>query len=180
MLDIPAGYKIGEAERGYLQRLEDFQRRDVPLTPSDFARVVGVADTTSFKRFRVLKQALNEYGWQTRPDRMRGSRPSLLQKVEIGPDPRVERLEAEIQRLQAELSEATRLVAVIADRDEEIAVLRGLLMATLTHFASSDMSRAREIERKLAELVREHMPSAAIPSPGEESMVDDLSARRGR
>lgn len=162
-LDIPEGYRLGKAERYYIARFEELTRQGVPMLPSDFYKRMERAAST-FARYRILKRLLNEYGWRTKPEKMRGSTPSLLQKVSLSPDPRIVSLESKIRDLNRRLEGSESAKRKL---EEEIKTLRVALMATISHFSSASMSRAVKIEQKLAELYMRVLPeSVTLPFVG--------------
>lgn len=186
-MNVPMGYQIGEKERNYLRELEQFRREGVPLTPTDFCREVGLAGSSSIRRYRVLKAALNEYGWRTAPDRMRGPQASLLAAVDLGSDPQIAALEEKVGRLESELHKKENLRTELQLREAEVNSLKGILMSFVAHFSRDDVHRARDIESVLFALLREHLPEGAVPdivlgdSATEDAirkLLDDVRRRR--
>lgn len=181
MRDVPEGYQIGPTEMALLAELETCKRQGIALLPQDFATRVGRAGTSSFKRFLMLKAALHEYGWQTRPERMRGNRPHLLQQLSLGPDRENQKLRAQIKRLEVALSVAENenegLKADGVRRKDEVGYLRGLLMSAVTTFVGSDSQKAGAIESRLLEMIVE---ATGGQSSATGTDVIDLATRRRR
>jgi len=176
------GSRITPREYELLKKLEQFRRDGVALTPAKFCEEMGLAGTSSIKRFSALKAALNLYGWQTSPDKMRGTRPTLLEPAPIGEDPRVERLQREVEALKEKLASLEGLKDEIKEKDRRIDRFRGVHMALLAHHVRSDARRAIDVERRLLELTREVAGADGVPEnpPGSSGIEDVLreAARR--
>lgn len=175
-------YTIGNRERTLLRKLEEFRQKSVPLTPREFCRLVGYSGTGSIRRFKVLKAALNDYGWKTMPGLMRGEAPSTVADFDLTPDPRVLELERETERLREESRELLELRTELATVRRDLIAARGILMAMTTHFAAADYRRAQDIEARLFKAASEHITSlrdeednAATADSGElDALLDDL------
>lgn len=155
MTNIPSGYEIGPRERELIKQLELFQRQGVPLTPTAFCERVGLAGTSSIRRYRVLKQMLNDYGWVTQSDKMRGTRvPAVV--LPSPDDPRVARLEGRIKRLEDELKATEALKHELKRSRTQLGQARGVLMALVAQITEANAGRAQEVEARLLELALAH------------------------
>lgn len=155
--------KLGSRERELIRQLELYKRQGVPLTPTDFCKKVGLAGTGSIKRYKVLKAMLNEYGWQTNAERMRGYRGHQA-TVEVAnlDDPRVERLEAKILRLEDALKAAEEVKEELSGCRTQLQQTRGVLMALVAEITGASPGRAQEVEARLLELAWTH---ASVSKP---------------
>jgi hypothetical protein len=182
MSDIPVGYQVGATERRLLERLETFRRRGVPLLPSDFASKVGLAGTSSLKRYIVLKAALHEYGWQSAPARMRGNRPSLLTQLQLGPSAETEKIAKDLARARAELEEVAEqkdmLQRELEGQQKQTKELKGVLMATINLLTGSDVEMARRLDAKLLDMIRGGTETEESNSALNRTIID-IRSRRG-
>lgn len=149
--------KLGTRERELIRLLELYKRQGVPLTPTVFCKKVGLAGTSSIKRYKVLKSMLNEYSWQTNAEKMRGHRGhQATVEIEHLDDPRVERLEAKILRLEDALKAAGDVKGELSRCRTQLQQVRGVLMALVAEITGASPGRAQEVEARLLELAWAH------------------------
>lgn len=160
---VPKDYAPTPKEREYIRKLEDIARRGEPMTPLDFCKRMGLRGTRSIRRYQLLKAHLNEYGWLTAKERMRG-KPVTIANLELGEDPRVAKLQEEVRRLTSELGQVQQLKAELEHRNERLNGMRSILMAMLAHFAGQERSIGKDIEARLFEAAKNQI--AALDSHG--------------
>lgn len=135
------------AEWKYIRVLEQKIREGVPLTPVEFARSLGLAGTSSFKRYHTLKRLLNLYGWFSSPSRMRGEFPSLLSEITESGLEAFESYEEKVSDLQAQhRGERSKLAERISELEAEVQRLQAVLTYVVARFVGNDVSRVKELE----------------------------------